>query len=149
MKVDGLGITYFIESLGSWQFLNQPWNSLHRIEPKGSLLFSTTAHVHIPVLIHFNSVHTLLSISWRCFNIILPSMPRCSKLSLSLRFSTKSCMHAHLLSRICAMYRTYIIFLDLFTQIIVGEDHYHKHTQHIPLGSAYRLPGTSHICTYE
>jgi hypothetical protein len=84
--------------------------------------------VHIPALI------ILILSSHLCQSV--PSSPFPSD------FPTKSCTHISC-PAICA------IFLDLFTQIIFGDDYYHKNAKHIPLGSTSRLTGTSCVGTYE
>ena len=56
------------------------------------------------------------------FNIFLPSMPGFSKLSISLRFPTKTC-YAPLLCRICASCPAHLILLDVIIRIIYGEEY--------------------------
>ena len=75
-----------------------------------------------PTLVHvlsqINAINALPSYFLKIhFNIILPPMPRSSKLSLYFMFLTKT-LYAPLMSLVCAIFWTHLILLDFITDII-------------------------------
>jgi len=89
------------------------WNpKIHCRIYNSPLPVSITSHID-PVHAHFLNIH---------LHIILPSTPRSSKWSLSLRYPHHNHVYASTVS-IHATFPAHLIFLDLITRTILGEEY--------------------------